>query len=224
MSCLSCLGCAPSVPEGAPVADLDHLVSVVQTGDVVLLAGPGWTSDMIRMATLNKNWSHTALIVVFRGPNGERYVCMGESDLDANGVDVMTGAAKGGPQVLPFRERIASDKGTVFAVKRLRVNHPDEESVRHRWTELFVDFFYKHGASAKYDLNLPRMTASVRRGNVGDPGNYICTQFVADALVHMGALLRTQYAENYTLDDFSRIGEIPLAPGLRFEDPVYIRK
>ena len=160
--------------------------------------------------------------------DGMTLACLTESDMGTNGVDMMTGRVKNGPQMHPLVDRLRAYGGEHIVTRRLAGKFAvgsAQIDVRREWRRRFYDFFETHGRAASYDLNLPRMFASTGRMNADVRSiDYICTQWVADALVHMGIMVERQNPENYTLQDFTCEGQLPLYNGLAYGPHIYVAR
>jgi hypothetical protein len=212
------MGHSQSIPEEAQLIEFGPLLRIVKTGDVILFSGRGFYSSIIRFGGLGKNWSHVGVII--KDEKGVAYVI--ESNPPIEGLlDIITGSEKkSGPRMSKLSDRIKGYDGYFIAIRYLENEGP--KLARNRLRESLVTFVRSRPRTSKYDYNVTHFWGAAMQSNVDDSENYYCTKFAAGALMKAGILAETKPCENFTLDDFSSLGQLCMKGSWYYEEEVYL--
>ena len=142
-------------------------------------------------------------------------------------VDIESGKALQGAQLLPIRHQIYSGWNDLIAFRKLTgIDDKKRESMYHELLR-----FRKEVEGRLYEKNIFDLICSSAdpqkidffRNNNEDLSSLFCSELVAAAYQRMGLLDRTKGSAEYTPDDFSsdRDSELKLISG-RLEPEVYV--
>jgi hypothetical protein len=153
--------------------------SALQTGDLLLFSGRGWSSDVIRWFT-GSCWTHVGVIVCLDDVD-EPLVF--ESTLSPESVDLFRGEACSGVTLVPLSRRLADYEGEI--VLRRREGAPLAHRQR-RLVRRLVQRLYRR----PYRHYLWRQLLDAWPGTRRDYGGLFCSELVAELYRRLGWLPR----------------------------------
>ncbi|MFN3712638.1 MAG: hypothetical protein ACK4SX_03145 [Alcanivoracaceae bacterium] len=165
----------------------------LQTGDLLLFSGRGWSSDVIRWFT-GSNWTHVGVIVCL-DEAGEPLVF--ESTLSPESVDLFRGEACSGVTLVPLSRRIADYQGDI--VLRRREGAPLGGRQR-RLVRRLVQRLYRR----PYRHYLWRQLLDAWPGVRRDYRGMFCSELVAELYRRLGWLPRDIRAGGYVPGHFGQ--------------------
>jgi hypothetical protein len=177
----------------------------LKTGDIVLFSGKGGVSDWIKLFT-SSTWSHVGMVL--RLPQLDM-VLLWESTTLSDLVDIETGKARKGVQLVPFSERMRMYSGDV-AVRHLSqpLTSPMEKALMK---------FRKKASRLKYEQSKVELIKSAWDGPFGSNkenlSSVFCSELVAESYQQMGLLTEPPKgwpSNEYTPRDFSTESRQPL--------------
>lgn len=212
------MGQSQSIPSDAYLIQFGELLRNVRTGDVILFSGRGFFSSIIRFGGIGRNWSHVGVIVV--NVKGVPYVI--ESNPPIEGLtDIVTKTwNKSGPRMSKLSDRLRGYDGHFIAIRYLE--YEAKILNRNRLRESLIKFVKSRPRSSKYDYNLTHFWGASMQNNVDESENYYCTKFAAGALIESGILTETKPCGNFTLDDFSSLGQLFTKGSWYYEEEKYL--
>lgn len=188
----------------------------IQTGDIVLFSGKGGISTGIKWA-LGSKWSHVGMAL--RVPEWD-FVLVWESTTLSDLVDLDTGEARKGVQLVPLSDRVNRYEGKMHIRYLVDVERTDEmmTSLSQLRREVKGREYQKDEVElikAAYDGPFGENTEDLR--------SLFCSELVAEAYQRMGLLSEEPPSNEYTPKEFS--GECPLNLLMgSLSDPVEILK
>jgi hypothetical protein len=185
-----------TLPEGAPLVTTENVLHNANDGDIILFAGKGNDSVLIRALGRESMWSHIG--VVFVNDDGDKFLF--ESVNGTFPRDCLTGQYKDGVRLSDLKERLYHYNGFFYAIRKLVI--PDRIRKDKRFRNRFIDFIHK-ASSAPYTKFMEELFLSVDSSNVYQTQDFFCVQLVAELFMQLGFFTRERNSNNYRLKDFS---------------------
>jgi hypothetical protein len=217
------MGANYALPEGCDqFAYVEEYLAEARTGDIILFAGVGPISEVVRIGTQDEEgFSHVGVVV---RQNMRTRPCLFHSFNATLWTDVITGEKKRGPQLNDLGDVLNHYGGYKICVRKLHTGRKRSEARRTRaeWTEAVVKL-YEETRSLPYEQDYGEMLKSVMRLNEENNfAAYFCVELVAHAYQRMGILSSQGFPlNNYTLTDFTDRVLLPLERGARLGEQVY---
>ncbi len=174
----------------------------LNTGDIVLFSGSSAFSLLIKGYTRSA-WSHVGMVM--RIPDFDM-VLLWEATTLADILDIDTGTATKGVQLVPLSQRMKTYKGDV-SIRQLDCDRQnlDMEGLKA---------FRQDVKGKAYEKSEGELFKAAYDGwfgeNVEDFSSVFCSELVAGAYQSMGLLEDGQPANEYTPKDFSSDGQLAL--------------
>lgn len=194
-----------------------------QFGDIIASSGEGIASDIIKCNSAFKDFSHVMIVVPGpRDPSGNFTKCLSDAYDEYTGTPCYPqhAYAKDGTYVQPtgvqfvsIRERLQNYTSGRLAYRRRLSGTIPEKKLRDFYLEIsswrpssipfyyklmFCWDFYEVAYADDDDLNIKREKTGVD----GMRRYYVCTAWVAEAMMKLGLMQRNRKAGNYNLGHF----------------------
>lgn len=191
----------------------DDISNTLKTGDLILLSGQLFTSELTQLLQVSK-WSHVAMVIHPKdiGIDYNRPV-LWESNTLQNLEDIALKTSKVGPMLVDLQERIYTDKALqyddLFQIRYLNQGMFDEKTLHGK-----LKAFIEKSHTAGYPNSELRMFKDVFDGLFNnkdpEPSKYFCSELIADTYIHMGLLPKNYVPNSYMPRDFSDQNTLPL--------------
>ena len=214
------MGCICSKEVHEPKETLDEIYKHARTGDIFLFSGQGSIfSCLIRCNSLSKHWSHVGIVLEIVNQNGVREVLIIDSSITSN---------NNGVQAIDLRDKLKNYGGSLICYKQLNIelqpstkwDQEEEQRIRNNLTESLLAYYTRYNPKS-YEIDPIQLVGSTFRTNVGNDRAFFCTEFAAGALMQMGVIPYREHPDNYTLFDFTDLGQLNLNSPFYFSDQIY---
>ena len=177
----------------------------LKTGDIVLYAGKGNVSTLIKAVTVSR-WSHVGM--VFLVPQFD-FVTVWESTTQSNVKDLVSGEIRKGVQFFPLSDRVRTYSGEI-AVRRLKDVDMEEKLAD-------LDALRMELRGRPYEQNYAELFKSAYNflgsANEEDLSSIFCSELVAEAYQRLGLLENKKPSNEYVPADFSSSRELQFLNG-----------
>ena len=201
----------PALPD-LPAANLAGELPSLRCGDLLLFAGQGWTSGLVRFFTRSP-WSHVAMVV--RLPEYPEPLVL-ETTAVNESADLARGEPCAGVVLVPLRQKLASYPGGV-ALRR-RHGAPLDERRRQLLQRLIRRLIYR-----PYRNYVVAHVHSVLRSQSGACyRGLFCSELVAEMYRRLGWLPRALKSRNLVPGHFAS-EQLPLTDDNRLATPCWLK-
>jgi hypothetical protein len=190
----------------------------LNTGDVVLFAGKGFVSGIVKFFSRSK-WSHVGIIVK---SNDLNMVLIWESTGLSKVKDMDTGEIRIGVQTVTLSDRLDEYKGEVWVRQY-------DGRVTKKMIGILAEF-RRESKGKPYEKNYWQLAKSLLdfswlRPNKRDVSSLFCSELVAESLQRMGLMTNDLPSNEFTPRDFEDGGpfEKYWAKGVTFKKAVQLK-
>ena len=193
----------------------EEIRGLLDTGDIVLFSGGGFTSNLIKFGTLSE-WSHIGLVLKL--PEHD-LILLWESTTLSKTKDIRTGKLHSGVQLVSLRDRISNYKGDV-AIRLLQGANLSQEALK-RLMELRIQLRGKPYEQSKLELFKSAWDGFFGR-NKENLSSVFCSEQVAEAYQALGLVSEDKPSNEYTPSDFSEDNVTELLGGFSLSKEITI--
>ena len=201
----------PTIPS-LPEADVCRLMPQLQTGDLLLFAGCGWTSDLVRLFTRSP-WSHVAMVV--RLPEHGQPLVL-ETTAVNESADLHQAEPKAGVVLVPLARKLAGYPGAV-ALRR-RLGAPLDERQQRLLARLIERLRYRPYRNYVRAHLYGFLRGAARPCYSG----LFCSELVAELYRRLGWLPRELVSRNLVPGHFAS-PRLPLADHTHLAEPCWLK-
>ena len=208
------------------ISEGDWRLSDLKTGDILLFSGRGSISASIKWATQSP-WTHIGMVVAVRE---HEFLCLWEATRETNILDLDSGLARPGVQLVPLDHRLREYDGhialrhlhgvnfdevelaTLMALRSKLASRPYQDNKLELMSAGYARAASRMGAALRRIAGLPTTPAPVakRMLTTERSDGIFCSELVAQAYQALGLIRCGRFgrpAHKYTPADFSERGE-----------------
>jgi len=169
--------------------DLDTLIMICETGDILLFRTAGFIPSSIRRIT-NSNWDHVGVVVVREHELNGREVCFLEASGDRHGVSIHS-----------LRSRLHE-----WYLTNAQISYRRLRCVRDTRFHIRTNSFLEKVQGLKYGYSITSLMLNRKDRWLADKSKFFCSELVAAFYKHLGFIQSFAKSHTYMPGDFAEKG------------------
>jgi hypothetical protein len=174
--------------------DLEDIIRESDTGDLIIFAGIGNDSNIVRMCSNTPVWSHVGVVVRLDGVN-MLLDSSRDRTLNSHGI-----RQKNGVKLRDLGKVLRKYNGNVFGWRKLITTKRADTSLFY---EGYLETLTKDMSRYEYTRDLLELYKSINHSNTDLGIDYFCTKMAIDFYIKMGVISNVRLPNNYNMDDLS---------------------